>query len=215
MASSIMNNPQAGMATSMATMKDMCALPGMSQMCQDNTHVVISTCISLMFLSICAVLLRLVSRRVSTLSFWWDDATIILSLVRAELVFKMTLLLLTKTIVGLIHVFRAYARWYSSPRFLVVVNACSQARADAKNGVGRHFETVPGSSVVLLFKVSYLFASISHPLQSLTTTQRPPSPTESSTASVFPSSKYQSYSSTTASSVSAKASNTPATSFSP
>ena len=81
MASSIMDNLQAGMATSMATMKDMCAQPGMSQMCQDNTHVVLGTCIGLMILSTSAVLLRLASRRVSTLSFWWDDATILLSLV--------------------------------------------------------------------------------------------------------------------------------------
>ena len=35
--------------------------------------------------------------------------------------------------------------------------------ADAKNGVGRHFETVPESSVALLFKVSISGSSIPHP----------------------------------------------------
>ncbi|KAF6218804.1 hypothetical protein HO133_005347 [Letharia lupina] len=120
MASSILNNPQAGMATSMATMKDMCALPGMSQMCQDNTHIVIGTCIGLMILSTAAVLLRLASRRVSALSFWWDDAVIISS--------------------------------------LMVSFTCSALMlVDAKNGVGRHFETVPESSVVLLFKTTVAY----------------------------------------------------------
>ena len=89
MASSIMNDPQAGIATSMATMKDMCALPGMSQMCEDDTHIVIGTCIGLMVLSTLAVLLRLASRRISALSFWWDDAVIISSLVRLAMEFQM------------------------------------------------------------------------------------------------------------------------------
>ncbi|CAD6589656.1 MAG: hypothetical protein ASARMPREDX12_003920 [Alectoria sarmentosa] len=116
MASSIINDPQAGMAT----VKNMCASPGMSQMCQDNTHIVIGTCIGLIVLSTSAVLLRLASRRVSALSFWWDDAVIILSLMGS---FACSALMLI----------------------------------DAKNGVGRHFETVPESSVVILFKTTVAY----------------------------------------------------------
>ncbi|KAM0795686.1 hypothetical protein BDR22DRAFT_893930 [Usnea florida] len=142
MASSIMNNPQAGMATSMATMKDMCNLPGMGQMCQDNTHIVIGTCIGLMVLSTSAVLLRLASRRVSTLSFWWDDAVIISSLVSAmELPPSATF-----NTGGLTHNSQA------------VSFACSALMlVDARNGVGRHFETVPQASVVLLFKTTVAY----------------------------------------------------------
>ena len=39
--------------------------------------------------------------------------------------------------------------------------------ADAKNGVGRHFETVPESSVALLFKVSVFVPSIDHSKESV------------------------------------------------
>ena len=149
----------------MATLKDMCALPGMSQMCQDNTHIVIGTCIGLMLLSTFAVLLRLASRRVSTLSFWWDDAVMISSLV-SDLHFSphgfQFGLSDTQVVGGVVCVFRTDACWYEQPYShadfpLWIQDPYSLLPPDARNGVGRHFETVPQASVVLLFKVSPQF----------------------------------------------------------
>ena len=132
-------------------------------MCQDNTHTVIGTCIGLMILSTAAVLLRLASRRVSALSFWWDDAVIISSLVRDAMQIPNGTIVANKN-----------GRWslLRVPRLCSLVQSpqmprrnqtCSRVNADAKNGVGRHFETVPESSVVLLFKVSRPIPSVPDP----------------------------------------------------
>lgn len=85
---------------------------------------------------------------------------IVLSLVRAAMEFHISQSLLIEAVVGLIRVFCAYARWYSHHRTLVMIRACSQIDADAEHGVGRHFETVPESSVVFLFKVGHTISSI-------------------------------------------------------
>ena len=46
------------------------------------------------------------------------------------------------------------------PNRIIVNQTRSRLTSDAKNGVGRHFETVPESAVVLLFKVSHFFPSL-------------------------------------------------------
>jgi len=84
MASAIAEAPQAGML-SMADMKNMCSLPGMKAMCLSNTSIVIGLCAALLALATIAVMLRLISRWLSALPFWYDDAAILLSLVRFEL----------------------------------------------------------------------------------------------------------------------------------
>ena len=100
----------------MAEIKNMCSLPGMHDMCNTHTHTLVGVCAALLALATTAVMLRLVSRRLSALTFWWDDVMIVAS--------------------------------------LLVSYACSALTlVDANNGVGRHFETVPQSSVDMLFKV--------------------------------------------------------------
>ena len=97
----------------------MCTLPGMEHMCNTHTHELVGACAALLALATTAVMLRLLSRRLSALTFWWDDVMIIAS--------------------------------------LMVSYACSALTfVDANNGVGRHFETVPQSSVNMLFKVCFI-----------------------------------------------------------
>ncbi|KAL9101799.1 MAG: hypothetical protein Q9163_002970, partial [Psora crenata] len=80
MASAIANAPEAGMATSMAEIRNMCSLPGMEKMCADTTDILVVACAALLVLSTTAVILRLVARKLSTVALWWDDMTILLSL---------------------------------------------------------------------------------------------------------------------------------------
>ena len=80
MASAIAHAPQAGMYD-MATMQNMCSLPGMGQMCQNTTRLLIAVTVALMALATMAVVLRLLSRRVSALTYWWDDTAILAALV--------------------------------------------------------------------------------------------------------------------------------------
>lgn len=61
-------------------MRNMCSLPGMQDMCNDNARLLIGVCTALLVLATSAVILRLISRRISALPFWWDDVAITLSL---------------------------------------------------------------------------------------------------------------------------------------
>ncbi|KAG8528432.1 uncharacterized protein KY384_007350 [Bacidia gigantensis] len=79
-ASAVSQSPQAGLATSMAEMNDMCALPGMQEMCNSQTRTVVGVCAALLVLATMAVALRLLSRKLSALPFWWDDLIIVASL---------------------------------------------------------------------------------------------------------------------------------------
>ncbi|KAL9125036.1 MAG: hypothetical protein Q9217_005706 [Psora testacea] len=81
MASLIANAPQAGMATSMADIKNMCSVPGMQDMCAYHTDTMVGVCAALLVLATTAVMLRLIAMRLSTWTFWWDDVAILLSLV--------------------------------------------------------------------------------------------------------------------------------------
>ena len=77
----------------------------------------------LLLLATAAVMLRMISRKVSALPYWWDDTVIVASLIASY--------------------------------------GCSAiAFIGAENGVGKHFETVPKSSVKLLLRVSNVYSSI-------------------------------------------------------
>ena len=80
MPSSASQSFQAGMATSMPEMKNMCSLSGMEEMCTSHRNVVVGVCAALMVLATAAVVLRLFSRKLSAVPFWWDDIAIVASL---------------------------------------------------------------------------------------------------------------------------------------
>ncbi|KAK4695498.1 hypothetical protein P7C71_g2266, partial [Lecanoromycetidae sp. Uapishka_2] len=87
----------------------MCSLPGMQAMCQDNTRALVGIGAALLVLATTAVILRLASRRMSALTFWWDDVAIIASLVLYTIcitLVKLSILLFYYRLFGVRKTFR-------------------------------------------------------------------------------------------------------------
>ena len=60
--------------------KDICSSPGTQEMFTSQARVVTRICAALMVLATVAVVSRLISRKLSTAPFWWDDALSVISL---------------------------------------------------------------------------------------------------------------------------------------